>query len=267
MTLSIAWVQTSGERRELVVATDSRLSGGKTWDCGPKIFSLPRSDSLISFAGETDYAYPLMTQMASAIEQYPRSRSREMDITHMKGHTLRVFNRMIQDVDNLPNSQESVLPEAAFILSGYSWKHQRFYIWSLVYDEHNGQYTYHSAVPWDGVDGFKMIRFAGDHIDVVKDKLVEKLRSKNKLEEEGFDFEPLSVLVEMIRDDSYRSIGGPPQVMKVYQHMNTLPFVVHWPDRASGNPTLLGRPLLDYEKTHYPTIDPDTFDISSGWEF
>ncbi len=267
MTLSIAWVKTSGERRELVVATDSRLSGGKTWDCGPKIFSLPRSDSLICFAGETDYAYPLMMQMASAIEQYPESRSREMDITHMKGHTLRVFNRMIQDVDNLPHSQDSVIPEAAFILGGYSWKHKRFYIWLLHYDDHDSQYTYRPASPWGGVDGHKVIKFTGDHEDVAKEKLIEKLRKKDKLEEGGFDYEPLSVLVDMIRDESYTSIGGPPQVMKVYQHMNSLPFVVYWPDRESGNLTLLGRPLLGYEKTHYPSIDPDTFDISSGWEF
>lgn len=92
MTLSIAWLRTVGSVEELVFASDSRLRSGEAWDCCPKILTLPRSDCLISFAGSTAYAYPLMLQMARAIEFYPASSDRRVDIAHLKGHTLRVFN-------------------------------------------------------------------------------------------------------------------------------------------------------------------------------
>lgn len=47
MTLGIAWERVKGGVRELVIASDSRLSGGgRTWDGNPKILTLPRSDLL-----------------------------------------------------------------------------------------------------------------------------------------------------------------------------------------------------------------------------
>ena len=72
--------------------------------------------------------------------------------------------------------------------------------------------------------------------------------------------EPFEILRDMIRDDKYSSIGGPPQVMKVYCHMNSMPFCVYWPDRQSGKLSFLGRPLLGYESTEYLAIDPDTLE-------
>ena len=71
------------------------------------------------------------------------------------------------------------------------------------------------------------------------------------------DMEPFEVLRDMTREEAYPSIGGPPQVVKVYRHMNSLPFGVYWPTRESGVKTLLGRPLLDYEIPGAPVIDPD----------
>lgn len=188
MTLSLAWVRTCTDSRELIVATDSRLTGGKKWDCAPKIFSLPRSDSLICFAGETNYAYPLMTQMASAIEQYPQSRSREMDITHMKGHTLRIWNRMIQEIEDLPSGYESANPNSVFVLSGYSWKQKKFYIWLLHYDNEISKYTYKPVRKWEGIDGYKKVAITGDRRLEAKDKLREILEEKGKLRKGGVGF-------------------------------------------------------------------------------
>ena len=91
MTLSIAWVRDMNGYQELVVATDSRLRAGYAWDSCPKIMILPRLDSVICFAGQTEYAYPLMLQMKYSIDMYPKSRDRAMDIAQMKGHTLSEF--------------------------------------------------------------------------------------------------------------------------------------------------------------------------------
>lgn len=110
MTLAIAWVRSVGDTKELLMAADSRLRMGRAWDCGPRILTLPRSDSAICFAGDTHDAYPLMIQMANAIASYPPSRSRSMDLCDMKGHTVRVFNHMREQIHDLPPGQTLPAP-------------------------------------------------------------------------------------------------------------------------------------------------------------
>jgi hypothetical protein len=47
MTLCISWVRQVGSVTEMIVASDSRLSGGQFWDANPKILMLPRTDSVL----------------------------------------------------------------------------------------------------------------------------------------------------------------------------------------------------------------------------
>jgi hypothetical protein len=72
----MAWVRNPGSLRELVVASDSRLSGGQFWDANPKSMLLPRSDRVLSFAGGTFDAYPLMLQAFNAIDTVTRLKTR-----------------------------------------------------------------------------------------------------------------------------------------------------------------------------------------------
>lgn len=259
MTLSLAWVRSIGATTELVMATDSRLRGGRAWDAAPKILTLPRSDCAICFAGDTDDACPLMLSMASAIGDYPKSRSRGMDIHDLKGHTLRVFDHLRTFISDLPNGQERPDPPGAqFVFGGYSWRRKRFAIWLLHYDVHLGRFTFRPASTWRGGSGGKRIVFAGDYTEEAKARLVAVLRSRGKLTTMGFDMEPFEVLRDMIRDGRHPLIGGAPQVLKIYEFMNLQPYAVYWPDRASGSITLLGRPLLPYEATSRLVLDPDT---------
>src|ERR1700743_3358333 len=92
MTLGMAWVRVVGGVRELVIASDSRLSGGQYWDGNPKIMLLPRSDAVLSFAGQTRDAYPLMLQAYNAIKMYPLAEKRALDLADLKGHLVRVFD-------------------------------------------------------------------------------------------------------------------------------------------------------------------------------
>jgi hypothetical protein len=60
----------------------------------------------------------------------------------------------------------------------------------------------------------------------------------------------------MLRSGDYPTIGGPPQLAKVYRYMESRTFAVRWPDRESGL-TLMGRRLLGEERTDAPEVDPD----------
>ena len=261
MTLAIAWVRQVADCQELLVASDSRLRGGYAWDCCPKITTLPRSDSVACFAGSTYEAYPLLLQMREAIGMHQKSRDRAMDIADMKGHTIRVFNQMREYIRDLPaGAPAPEPPEVVFLLAGYSWKRKRFHIWWILFDKHERRFTFRSPRKWHGVDGLKVIGFAGDYIREAKARLRAILRERDKLKAGGFDMEPFEVLRDMLRTPDHPLIGGPIQVAKVYEHMNCLPFGVYWPNRQHGGVTVLGRPLMEYEAVHLPILDPDTLE-------
>src|SRR6202040_3699880 len=75
----------------------------------------------------------------------------------------------------------------------------------------------------------------------------------------GWDMEPASVVRDMIREKFSDAVGGPLQVVKVYRHCNAQPFAVPWPQQKGGRVSLLGRPLMDFERYNAPLMDPDTF--------
>jgi hypothetical protein len=87
--------------------------------------------------------------------------------------------------------------------------------------------------------------------------LVELLRSRGKLDGGGLNMEPIEVLRDIIRSEALPSVGGPPQMVKLYEHMNAIPFGIYWPNLASGRVTVLGRDLMSYEATSWGVIDPD----------
>jgi hypothetical protein len=79
MTIAAAWVRRIGSCEELIFISDSRLSGdGNTFDSCPKTFALPRNDCVISFAGYTGHAYPMMMQLISAIDSHGNSKGQAL---------------------------------------------------------------------------------------------------------------------------------------------------------------------------------------------
>jgi hypothetical protein len=184
-----------------------------------------------------------------------------MDIHELKGHTLRVFDNLWSHISDLPNGRKVPDPaNASFIFGGYSWRKKRFAIWLLHFDKHIGKFTFRTASRWRQGNYAKQIMFAGDNIKEAKTRLAELLRERDKLATGGFDMEPFEVLRDMVRSSEYPMIGGAPQVLKIYEFLNTQTYAVAWPNRAAGTVTLMGRPLLPYELTGSTVLDPDTLD-------
>jgi hypothetical protein len=125
------------------------------------------------------------------------------------------------------------------------------------------RFTFRPASSWTGRgQEAKIIAFVGDH-DAVADakvRLVEQLRERGRLISGGLNMEPFDVLRDIIRSQRFPSVGGAPQVVKIYEHMNSVPFGVFWPDRRSTQITVFGRPLMAYEKVSWRVIDPDEAD-------
>jgi len=145
-------------------------------------------------------------------------------------------------------------PETFFILAGYSWAKKDFRIWTIKFDEKSGQFIHVKAPTIKGTP----IAVAGDDVGEIRKRIFDLMESRGKKKGEGMDMEPFEILRDKIREESNAAIGGPPQIVKVYEHMNTMPYGVLWPDSKSRQLTFLGRPLLNYELMPYPLLDPDT---------
>ena len=260
MTICLAWIRRVGTIEELVLASDSRLSSPGRWDCCPKLHALPRGDSAIGFAGDTFYAYPVIEQLNSAIAQHPKLASRGLDLEELKGHMLRILNAMTSLVHDLPAALSDEDPTTTFLLAGWSWKRSAYKAWLLHFDATIKRFTFRPVSNWAGGNNEKFLAFTGDYEEPFKKRLIALLRSRNKLENGGFDMEPFEVLTGMLREGKHDRIGGAPQLMKIYRYSSTRPYAVFWPNRSSGSISLIGRPMLDYESSEYLVLDPDTLE-------
>lgn len=283
MTLVLAWIRKVGIVEELCIASDSRVTSGKAWDCCPKIKPLDRGDCTLAFAGDTAYAYPMMEQVANAIKLHPKLSTRALDISDLKGHILRVISNMREYLhDSIQPNKKFLpdLPEIQYLFAGYSWKLNKFQLSKFVYNEIKNEFvTYNSATLMQNelvvlIDSANNKNFNGRKLDerLIRRRLFLKMEEKGKSVGDSFDMEPFELLTEVIRNDDDWAIGGTPQLVKIYKHLNFMPYGIYWPDKVSRQITIMGRPILDYEILRYPIIDPDTFEktymkVSNDFEF
>lgn len=262
MTISIAWVRKIKGSEELILVSDSRLSGNaSSWDQCVKLLTLPRSDCAIGFAGPTDFAYPLMQQLYLSISSYQRSNDRALDLHDLRGHVLKVFNSLQKSITFDLEEVEKDLEKTEFIFAGYSWIRKSFSIWRIFYNKGAKSFQYKPATR---IGNFNDIIFAGDWAAKARNKLISHLQNKydndlHNVKVEGFDMEPFEIVRDLLRSSGRDdSIGGAPQIVKVYQHMNCRPIGVYWPTKKAGNATLQGRVLQNYEDSDFWFLDPDT---------
>lgn len=264
MTLCIAWIRKLKKHEELVIVTDSRLRSFGSWNCGPKIMTFPRTDCAMCFEGDTTFAYPMMLQLQTAVANYPKAVNRSQDLYDFRGHIVRILNDMIQ------YKSDYEIPETSFLFGGYSWDKEKFALWNLHYKKQESFFTHRPISFWRGVEGDIKVSFTGDYTKEAKSMLVEILKERGKLKSGSLDMEPFEVIRNMLREDfgkkdgqeKYPLIGGAPQMLKIYKHMNRTPVAVQWNILGEDVLTLFGRPLLSYEKTSFPVLNPDTLKMT-----
>lgn len=279
MTIAIAWIRRLLDCEELVFTTDSRLSGTAfNFDACPKVLTLPRSDCAIAFAGETDHAYPMMHQVAFAFEAHAPLKRRSIDLPAAKTHALKIINSMAADLRPSAHYHGAApqIPNADFLFGGYSWVRKEFLLWTITYSSKDAAYIAKPA-PWIGINtnsgrvallkrkarSFRpigQIAIAGDQAPLAEDRLIAAIREKNAQNVMSkLDYEPFEIVRDMLRDPApSHTIGGAPQVVKVYQYSDAAPLGTWWPDRAEGLPFLQGRRCFGFERLERFFLDPDT---------
>ncbi|NOK35024.1 hypothetical protein [Corallococcus exercitus] len=264
MTIAAAWIRQTKTVQELFIASDSRLSGGMRWDQCPKILVLPRSDCAICFAGDTGYTYPLMLQLANAIDAFEKSRTRADDIRKLRGHVVKTFNALYDAIKGQAPGEDAAGTE--FLLAGYSWVSKEFKIWKIAYNKTEKKFVHITPRALLGTQ-LRVVEFAGDWAPIARNRLRTLMKTRlgpPPLKRwRGLDMEPLEVIRDLLRssgpDDT---IGGAPQVVKIFQHLNARPYIIPWIHEGKTIHTLFGRHLLPYETTRLGILDVDTMQTS-----
>lgn len=255
MTLCIAWIRQDGDEQELVMATDSRLTGGERWDYGVKLFELPRPDCLLCFAGGTDRAYPLILNTITSIKFDNFLASPYTDIGNVLEHLTDLFTALVYEIKQSVEDLHEARAIAEFLFGGWSWKNKEFGIWRLYYEPKLEAFTHESIDPGDP----RAIAFLGDDVEDARELFRQRLQDVDKLFSGFYDMEPLQVLTQMSRSDpDFGSIGGALQIAKVYQSGTSEFFGVMWPSLDGGQPHLLGRPVPEHDLPSVRLLDPDT---------
>ncbi|MGO2962938.1 MAG: hypothetical protein ACTIDE_10060 [Carnobacterium maltaromaticum] len=259
MTIGVCWVRKKGNSEELIVASDSRLCGGHRWDQCPKIITFPRGDCFLSFAGTANYAYPLMMQIYFSSLMTEKVRDRAIDVT--------VFNTLV--LEGINNLQSSIFDEVSpedikeneFIFGGYSSEKKKYCLW--IYKFNPGEKRFQKNEIKGKFLNIGKIAIVGDVKSEYKKQLYKYISSENSyVDKEYFELEPLQILINMLRvSNNTSTIGGAPQIVKIYQHLQARPIGVYWPKKEEDlklNRTLIGRRLSTDENSSFSFLNPQT---------
>ena len=270
MTLVAAWVRKNKNSQELIVASDSRVTGGIAINCAPKLFRLERNDAVLAYCGPTVVAYPILLQIKAGLDAHEETRERIIDVVDLKSHIEKTIERLRTQIRDLP-SKDDTHRSFKFLLAGYSWKFSKFRAWVFRYDITSGEFNAFSMP--DTKHQFIFMSDVEKNELIAKNALLKDIYHDHSKPKERLDWEPLKVLISAIENAEVNDIGGPPQLMKIYKHANILPINVLWPEEkiVAGHFTKnyeithLGRPLLGYERTRLLTLDPLTWEFVEPW--
>ena len=246
MTVVVSWTRKTNTGRELWIMSDSRLSGGKCWDYGPKIFSMGRSDAVIAFAGDTAWSYPLIAQVTSYVESFVNLRERVVDFVDAQKKIIRMLNESLNFVsDAVDKSLEE--PDCTFIFSGYSARKQKFMVNRIVFNSEKKRFE---VKPPKKING-ELLTVIGDKgpLKAIY-RIVSERENNKKVRDFKLDMVPSEAFVEVLSSGRFREIGGSPQIMKLYQNMNQQHIAVYWPPEVPHEEQkiyLRGRELGKYE--------------------
>jgi len=252
MTLCAAWIRKNGTEEELVMVTDSRLTGGESWDNGVKLFELPRQDCLLCFAGATARAYPLILNLISTIKFDQNLSNTHTDIHEVLDYLVSLFTDLVSEIKDAAVDLDQLRSEAEFLFGGWSWKDRQFGIWRLYYNPALSSFTHDSRNPNDA----RVFIFIGDQVEDAEILLENQLHEARKILAGTLDMEPMQVLAQMARGNNY-SIGGALQIAKIYQSGTSEFFGVMWPS-VTGHPTFMGRPIPPHDLPTVRIFDPDS---------
>ncbi|MDE6693754.1 MAG: hypothetical protein K2K05_10255, partial [Muribaculaceae bacterium] len=256
------------------MTADSCFSGGQRFLAAPKLFPIGRGDYAIACAGSTQYSFPLVEHIQRAFALNRKLDDRATDITDVVHLLEDIVNRCLhEEIAPEYATYPGEGPRFSMIFAGFSWKKKQPILKILYFDWKKKKMR--SSTP-STIKGYK-IAVIGDDVGGCRGKIHNRLEDDKK-KGKALDMQPLDILLDYISDTAYPSIGGYPQLIKIYPFSNILPFgFLHEIDGSTKNCkeylngtdqsgkhyfiTYYGRPLLKYETFPYPILELKTKQI------
>ena len=131
MTLCAAWRESlpSGDER-VVIATDSRITGGYRYDFGTKLMTFGRRDCALCWEGSTSYTYSFAVHAKSDIDWSDVLSSDKADVDPVCLRIVDVFNEIWAAAQGDKGSQFLDDP-FSFLFAGYSSKRSKCMAWHI----------------------------------------------------------------------------------------------------------------------------------------
>ncbi len=133
----------------------------------------------------------------------------------------------------------------------------------IFFDPTADQFIHHPVRPWPGVSDPRIVRFAGDVAADAHGRLTALLKERGMTTSGELDMEPFDVITQLLREGKHHTIGGAPQVVKVYRHMNTQMFRRlmarprgRAPSGRVAHSLITRRPSCRYSIRTHPTFAP-----------
>ena len=237
MTLVAVWVRRNATLSELVAISDSRLSGGESWDRCPKLVPHPRPATAIAMSGDATAAYAFLLQATNACLLLDGNEVGRTDIRYLARKLRDLYAESRREVGDLPSGQTTAdVPVLNVVLFGWSWRRLCFEAYSYSYDQ-SGTLVMNTIRDLEESAPYG-VYFAGDASGEAGASLRNILKEKDaprpqrghpeaseQARKANLDWEPFQVLQQLIDDSNVRTVGGVPQMLKIYQYGLTETFV------------------------------------------
>lgn len=234
-----------------------RLAGQRweSWDGCPNVVALPRPATVMAMSGEIGDSHTFAIHAINTCQLIDGHVVGRTDIRYLANQLRRVFDDNRRHVTDLPvGAAVPRVPDVCLALVGWSWRRSRFELYTYEFPP-AGRVTLDSRA----IDGpTKSSALIGDGA-VAARKLITARKRTARAEaqrqagrgvrlplQSNYDWEPLDVLLQMIADPTVRSVGGPPQVTRIYQNGLTEHFI--W-ESDDGMESFGGRPVLATERS------------------
>jgi len=191
----------------------------------------------MAMSGDATTAYAFLLQAMNACLLLDGNEVGRTDIRYLARKLSDMYADSRHGVTDLPAAQNRPdVPELEVVLFGWSWRRLRFEAYSYRYDS-SGTLNMHPIRDLEESRPYG-VYFAGDGRDAAKARLRDLLDergaprplrgqpdSAEQAKRANLDWEPLEVLQDLIEDSDVRTVGGMPQLLKIYQYGLSAAFV------------------------------------------
>jgi hypothetical protein len=127
VTLVAAWLRRNSNLHELVIASDSRISGGESWDVCPKIIPLPRPATVMAMSGDAVEAYVFLLHAINTCNLLEGNRTGRTDLGYIARKLRDTYADLRRHVRDLPFGQDKPgVPDLEVAVFGWSWRNLAF---------------------------------------------------------------------------------------------------------------------------------------------